>query len=56
MGLNSMNTKIYAFHEYFHGLMVGQRTPGFFGCHNNNPSKNKHLSGGDTSPTKDKLL
>ena len=33
MGLDSMGTEIYAIHGYFHGLMVGQRTPEFLGCH-----------------------
>ena len=33
MGLDSMGTGIYAIHKYFRGLMIGQRTPGFLGCH-----------------------
>ena len=31
MGLDNVGTEIYAIHEYFSGLMVGQRTPGFWG-------------------------
>ena len=34
MRLDRMGTEIYAIHWYFHGLTVGQRTPGFLGCHN----------------------
>ena len=30
MGLNSVGIEIYAIHKYFHGLTVGQRTPGFW--------------------------
>ena len=34
MGLDSMGTEIYAIHEYFRALMVGQRTPrlGYHKC------------------------
>ena len=33
MGLDNVGTRIYAIHEYFRGLTVGQRTPGFLRCH-----------------------
>ena len=33
MGLDNMGTEIYAIHGYFQGLTVGQRLPGFLGCH-----------------------
>ena len=33
MGLDTMGTEIYTIHIYFRGLTVGQRTPGFLGCH-----------------------
>ena len=33
MGLDNVGTEIYAIHGYFRGLSVGQRTPGFLGCH-----------------------
>ena len=33
MGLDNVGTEIYAIHEYFRGLTVGQRTPEFLGCH-----------------------
>ena len=29
MRLDSVGTEIYDVHGYFHGLTVGQRTPGF---------------------------
>ena len=29
MGLDSMSAEIYDIHGCFHGLTVGQRTPGF---------------------------
>ena len=29
MGLDSVDIEIYAIHEYFYGLTVGQRTLGF---------------------------
>ena len=28
-----MGTRIYVIHGYFHKLIVGQRNPGFLGCH-----------------------
>ena len=31
MGLDNVGSEIYNIHEYFRGLMVGQRTPGFWG-------------------------
>ena len=31
MGLDSVGAKIYDIHGYFHGLTIGQRTPGFWG-------------------------
>ena len=37
-GLDSVGIEIYAIHGYFHGLMVGQRTPEFLGFHNNSKS------------------
>ena len=33
MGLDSVDTKIYVIHGYFHKLKVDQRTPKFLGCH-----------------------
>ena len=39
MGLDSVGTGIYAIHEYFRGLTVGQWTPGFLGCHMNDGMK-----------------
>ena len=31
MGLDSVGAEVYDIHGYFHGLTVGQRTPGFWG-------------------------
>ena len=31
MGLDSVGVEIYDIHGYFHGLTIGQRTPGFWG-------------------------
>ena len=31
MGLDSVGAELYDIHGYFHGLMGGQRTPGFWG-------------------------
>ena len=35
MGLDNVGIEIYTIHKYFCGLMVGQRTPRFLGCHIN---------------------
>ena len=34
MGLDSIGAKIYDIHGYFHGLKIGQWTPGFWGVTN----------------------
>ena len=33
MGLDSVDTEIYAIYGYFRGWIVGQWTPKFLGCH-----------------------
>ena len=33
MGLGNVGTRIYAIHEYFRRLTVGQQSTAFLGCH-----------------------
>ena len=43
MGLDSVGTEIYAILGYFRGLTIGQRTPGFLGCHSYSLKKKKEI-------------